>query len=265
MDDWNYNFKNLDYHNLDYGVVGGLALCVLLVFSGMLFGGEFLNFISPSSLLLVLGGTIGATLINFSTYDLKHAYNAFKDVLITREYHPQERINFLVRLASMVRRDGLLVLENASSQVDDEFLATALRLSVDAQSAPDVRKILETELRASVEKATHAVNVFEAMGNYAPAMGLIGTLLGLISMLGKLEDPSSVGSAMAMAMVTTFYGAILANMLFLPIAGKLRTRCEEDAVVKAITIEGVISLGNQENAVVVEQRLQSFLPLAPAA
>ncbi|MGI6524280.1 MAG: motility protein A [Bdellovibrionota bacterium] len=254
-----------DLQNLDRGVVAGLALCIFLLLAGMVFSGDFGNFVSPMSALIVVGGTIGATLINFSFYDIKHAWSAFCDVLITKDYHPQDRIKFLVRLAGLVRREGLLVLEQAAEEVDDKFLTTALRLSVDAQNAPDIRNILETELRASVEKASHAINVFEAMGSYAPAMGLIGTLLGLISMLGKLNDPATVGPAMSVAMVTTFYGAVLSNMLFLPVAGKLKARSEEDAIVKAITIEGVLSLGNQENAIVVEQRLQSFLPLAPAA
>jgi len=260
MNNW-----QIEYQTVDRGVVCGLALCGILVLIGMVFGGDFGNFLSPMSLLLVLGGTIGATLINFSLYDLQHAAHAFKSVMFSKEYHPQDRINYIVDLAGKVRRDGLLVLENAAEEVEDEFFATALKLAVDSEGNAEMRKILETELRAFVEKETHAVNVFEAMGGYAPAMGLIGTLLGLISMLGKLEDPATVGPAMAIAMVTTFYGAVLANMLFLPIAGKLRSRSEEDAIVKTITIEGVLSLGNQENAVVVEQKLQSFLPLAPAA
>ncbi len=258
MDEW-------DYQEIDRGVASGLIICSVLLLAGVVFGGAFLNFVSPMSVLIVVGGTLGATLVNFSLYDLKHAWTAFCDILLTKEYHPQERISYLVRLAALVRKNGLLVLEDEASQTSDRFLSMALRLAVDAQNSPDIRSILETEQRASVEKASHAINVFEAMAAYAPAMGLIGTLIGLINMLGKLEDPATVGPAMAMALVTTFYGAVLANMLFLPVAGKLRNRSEEEAIVKAITIEGVLSLGKQENAVVVEQKLQGFLPLAPAA
>ncbi len=250
---------------LDRGVTGGLAICAGLLIIGIVCGGAAGNFFSPLSFLIVVGGTFGATLINFSLYDLKHSWNAFQEILFTKEYHPTERIRYLVRLAGAVRRDGLLVLEREARRVSDNFLKTAFQLAVDAQQEPDIRRILETEVRASVEKASRAVQVFEAMANYSPAMGLIGTLLGLVSMLGNLKDPATVGPAMALALITTLYGAVIANMIFLPVAGKLRNRCEEEAVVKAITIEGVLSLGKQENAIVVEQRLQSFLPLAPAA
>ena len=257
---------NGDQQELDRGVAGGLLLCVVLLGAGIICGGTVGNFISPASFLVVIGGTVGAALVNYSLYDLRHAWSAFREILFTRDYHPIERIRYLVRLASLVRRDGLLVLEReARNSRDDSFLRTALQLTVDAQEGPEIRRILETELRASIEKSSRAVQVFEAMGNYSPAMGLIGTLIGLINMLGALENPATVGPAMALALTTTLYGAVLANMIFLPVAGKLKNRCEEDAVVKAITIEGVLSLGKQENAIVVEQRLQSFLPLAPAA
>lgn len=256
---------NGEQQELDRGVAGGLLLCAILLAAGVLCGGAFGNFFSASSVLVVAGGTIGAALVNFSLYDLQHAWSAFREVLFTRDYHPAERIRYMVRLAGLVRRDGLLVLEREARQTNDKFLKTALQLTVDAQEGPEIRRILETELRASIEKSSRAVQVFEAMGGYSPAMGLIGTLIGLINMLGALENPATVGPSMALALNTTLYGAILANMIFLPVAGKLKNRSEEDAVVKAITIEGALSLGKQENAVVVEQRLQSFLPLAPAA
>ena len=254
-----------EQQEVDRGVVGGLLLCAVLLVAGMVCGGTVGNFLSASSFLVVAGGTVGAALVNFSLYDLRYAWIAFREVLLTKEYHPSERIRYLVRLAGLVRRDGLLVLEREGKHSGDRFLKTALQLTVDAQESNEIRRILETEMRSSTEKASRAIHVFEAMGSYAPAMGLIGTLLGLINMLGALEDPATVGPSMALALNTTLYGAVMANMVFLPVAGKLRNRSEEDAVVKAITIEGVLSLGKQENSIVVEQRLQSFLPLAPAA
>jgi chemotaxis protein MotA len=138
-----------------------------------------------------------------------------------------------------------------------------LEISADGQPAEDIKRILETELITSNERAGRVVQVFQTLGQFAPAMGLIGTLVGLIQMLAVLDKPGSIGPAMSIALLTTLYGAVLANLVFIPIAGKLRNRCAEEALVKALTIEGVLSLGRQESAIVVEQRLRSYLPLAP--
>jgi len=139
----------------------------------------------------------------------------------------------------------------------------AMEITSDGQDASTIKRILETEMRASHQRATRAVQVFQTMGTFAPALGLIGTLIGLIQMLGALGDPSSVGPAMAVALTGTFYGAVLANLLFLPIAGKIKMQEEEDLLVKAITVEAMVSLSRQEGSIVMEQRLQSFLPIDP--
>ena len=156
------------------------------------------------------------------------------------------------------------MLEHEATAADDQFLKFAVEMTADGQTPDEVRRILETEMRISNDRAFRSVHVFETMGNYAPALGLIGTVIGLIEMLKVLDNPASIGPAMATALVTTFYGAVLANLVFLPIAGKLRNRSEEEAVVKAITVEGIISVGNEENPMLLEQRLQSFLPAAMA-
>ena len=250
---------------LDRGVVTGLVLALGFLILTLAAGGAGLNFISPMSALLVLGGTFGATLVNFSFCDLRHAWAAFTEMLFVRSYNPLERISYLVWLAHAVRREGLLVLEREANGTDDVFLRNALNLTVDAQDPSEIKRLLETEIRTSYDRASRAVQVFETLGTYAPAFGLIGTLIGLIQMLGALENPATVGPAMGLALVTTFYGALLANLLFLPIAGKLKNRCEAEAMVRAITLEGVLGLGKQENPIVVEQKLQSFLPIAAAA
>jgi len=245
----------------DRGVALGVFIAVALVGAGVAFGGNALNFINLPSFLIVLGGTLGATLANFSLSDLRHAWNAFQGVLFTRIYRPLERIEYLVSLSQVAKKEGLLVLEEESRRVDDPFLKLALDITVDGQKAADVKRILETETHNSFDRSMRAVQVFETMGNYAPAMGLIGTLIGLIQMLSSLQDVARVGPAMALALVTTFYGAMLANIIFLPVAGKIRNRSEETAVVKALTMEGVLSIAQQESHLVLEQRLQSFLPM----
>lgn len=252
------------YTPVDRGIVAGLTICVALLLAGVLFGSGRGNFVSPTSLAIVLGGTFGATLIHFTITDIKSAWRAFRTILFKRDYSPAEHIHYLVRLSHAVRSQGLLVLEREAERTVDPFMRLALELTVDAQEEDGVRRILETEMRTSSGRSRRAVRVFEMLGGYAPAMGLIGTLIGLIRMLGSLDDPTTVGPAMALALVTTLYGAVLANMVFLPIAGKLRNRLEEEAVLKSITLEGVISLGKQENPIIVEQKLQTFLPLMAA-
>ena len=245
---------------LDRGVIGGIALSMLFIFIGIAIGGKWQHFIDPSSLCIVLGGTFGATLANFSQHDLKRAWSALRVMLEEQGTEPRERISYFVGLSQQIRQDGVLVLEQASENMSDRFLRKGLEVAADGQPVADIRRMLEIESRIAAEKSGRAVQVFETMGSYAPAMGLIGTLIGLIQMLGSLQNPSVVGSSMADALVTTLYGAILANLLFLPLAGKLRNRMEEDFLVKSLTIEGIVSMVNRDNPIVVEQRLQSFLP-----
>lgn len=249
---------------LDYGIVAGLGVSLVLVLFGVALSGKASNFIDPMSLFVVLGGTFGATLVHFSTYDLRQALHALRDVLVRDPSHPSERIEYIVTLAQSVRASGLLVLERESESTRDPFLKRGLQLTVDGQSEADVKRILETEMRVFYERAGRAAQVFQILGNYAPALGLIGTLIGLIQMLGGLDNPATVGPAMSLALVTTLYGAVLANLVFLPFAGKLRNHNDEESLVRAITLEGLLALGRQENPIIIEQRLQSFLPLAKA-
>jgi chemotaxis protein MotA len=251
-----------DEGRIDRAVVAGLVISVLLISVGIFASGQYWNFIDPVALLIVLGGTIGATLIHFPLYDIEQAWQAFRSIWVVKLYHPLERIEYLVNLSQTVRRDGLLVLEHEAERVDDPFLRRAFELTVDGQQHQDVKRVLETEIRTTNDRASRAIQVFQTMGTTAPALGLIGTLIGLIQMLSNLQDPASVGPAMSVALVTTLYGAVLANLVFLPTAGKLKNRNDEEMIVKAITIEGVLSIGKQENPMVVEQRLQSFIPIS---
>lgn len=250
---------------IDRGVIRGAALAAVLIILAVALGGHWLSFFDLPGLLIVTGGTFGATLVNFSELDLRRSWIALNQTLRVPGTEPRERIKQFVALAQRIRQDGMLVLEKASERTPDHFLKKALDLAVDGQSAVEVRRILDIEMKTSSERMARAVQVFETMGNFAPAMGLIGTLIGLIQMLGALEDPGAVGASMSVALVTTLYGAILANLVFLPLSGKIRNRGEEDLLVHALTIEGIVSLINNENSIMVEQRLQSFIPHALAA
>ena len=252
-----------DGQEIDRGIIIGVSVSILLIGIGIVAGGHVLNFLDIEGLLIVLGGTFGGSLIHFSMYDLEHAWQTFQRMLFTRAFHPMDRIQQLVTLAQPIRQEGLLILEREANNCEDPFLKMGLELTVDGRPGDDIKRIMETEVRVSNDRALRAIHVFETMGNYAPAMGLIGTLIGLIRMLSQLDSPATVGPAMSVALVATFYGAVFSNLVFLPLAGKLKNRAEEEALVKAITIEGVLSLGKQENPIVIEQRLQGFLPLTP--
>jgi chemotaxis protein MotA len=258
---WMQRWASAGENELDRGIVYGTVLSVALIGFGILLSGKGLYFLDPAALAVVLGGTIGATMVQFSSADLSHALRACRKVMLSKQCCSLERISAFVEYAQAVKRNGILVLEQEAQRASDPFLRKALELSVDGQTESDMRRILETELRASQERSVRAVQVLETMGAYAPALGLIGTLIGLIQMLGALDNPAAIGPAMSQALVTTFYGAILSNLMFLPLAGKMRGRSDEESLVRAITIEGAISLSKQESSIVMEQRLQSFLPL----
>jgi chemotaxis protein MotA len=232
---------------------------------GIFTAGNSTGFASIGGVFIVVGGTLGATFVQFCSADMKYAWRSFLGILTVRRFVPIDRMRYLVTLGHTIKRNGLIVLDREAEKTPDQFLKLALQLAVDGQSEHEIRRMLNIEMRAASERSWHAVSVFETMGNFAPAMGLIGTLIGLIQMLGSLDDPTTVGPAMAVALTTTLYGAVLANLIFLPVAGKLRNYIDQQNALKSITIEGVVSLAREENPVIIEQRLKGFLPLAHAA
>lgn len=259
---YEYSFEDRQF---DQGILIGAGISFALIALGILLGGHGLQALNPTSLLIVLGGTFGATLVHYSWYDINFAWVCFKEILFQKRFHPRERIAYIVNLSQAVRANGLLILEREARDVMDPFLSMALQMTVDAQQEADIKRVLETEMRSSQDRTTRAAQVFHTMGTYAPALGLIGTIIGMMEMLSGLNDPSTVGPAMAVALTTTLYGAMFSNLIFLPIAGKLKNQTEEELLVKAITVEGILAVGKQENPTLVEQKLQGFLPLIPGA
>ena len=251
-----------DEPRIDTSIVVGFSIATVMIAVGALLGDHPLVFLSPGALLLVIGGTTGATLIQYSVPDLKCALTSARAALFIRSETARDRIAWMVDLARRVKDEGLLILEDEAAATTDTCVRLGLELTVDGQKPEDIRRILENEMRVSHERAWRSVQVWESMGNFAPAMGLIGTLIGLIHMLGSLRDPAAVGPAMALALVATLYGAASANLVFFPLAGKLRGIAEEQAHMKDITIEGVLSLAHNESPIMLEQRLQSFFEAA---
>lgn len=245
---------------LDTGVVTGAAIGIFLILVAIISSGQFAKFFNPLGLIMVVGGTFAATMIQFSLAEMQQAWQGLKSVLYNREQTIVERIVYFVELSKRLRKEGLLVLDKEAGRTNDLYLAKALEITVDGTDHDTIRRLLETEIRTTNEQQARGVSVFQTMASYAPAFGLIGTIIGLVSLLGSLESPEGVGPAMSIALMTTLYGALLANLVFLPVAGKLKIRSEEDTLIKNITIEGVLCLARQENPIVIEQKLQSFLP-----
>lgn len=260
--DNNRSFQSYNNSQINGSMMMGFMLSFVIIFLGVALQGNFTNFISISGILIVLGGVFAAMLINFSFDDIKKTFRSLNSVLYDSNTDARVRMDELVNLSYDARKRGLLVLDDVAEETKDPFFKKALRLVVDGQQESDIKKILETEMNITSEENQKGIAVFETMGSYAPAMGLIGTLLGLVNMLGSLDDPAKVGPAMSVALLTTFYGAVLANMIFIPLAGKIRNLDDSQVLIKKITIEGVLSLARQESPLIIEQRLQSFMPAA---
>jgi len=241
-----------------FGALIAIGLIVVGVVSS---GGSLHHYLDFESVGLVLGGTVGAALIHFSTHDLMLALRDVRRTFSYRSPDPVQRVFHLVRLAGAVRVDGNLVLERESRKVADPFFRFALELAVDAEEIGDIQKLLEIEMYAANERNLRSIAVLQSMGACAPAMGLIGTLIGLIQMLSSLSNAATVGPAMSLALVATLYGAVFSNIVFLPLAGKLKTRMDSEVHLKQVTLEGIMCITRQESPVSVEQRLRSFLPV----
>jgi chemotaxis protein MotA len=257
---WRVSFD--DAPRIDRSVIIGLCASCALVLFGAIAGGSILKFLSPTGFVLVIGGTIASTLVQFSIRDIRSALTAARGALFMRDETTSDRIRYLVQISRRIKDEGVLMLEQEAAATPDPFLRLGLEVTVDGQKPDDVRRILGNEMRTAHEQSAKSVHIWETMGNFAPAMGLIGTLLGLIQMLGALQDAATVGPAMSLALVATLYGAIAANLIFFPIAGKLRLEASEKAQIKEVTLEALLSLAASESPVMLEQRLQSFSSLS---
>jgi chemotaxis protein MotA len=247
---------------VNMSMVVGISLALGLVVLGAVIGGNPMTFISIEGLMLVLGGTAASALIQFSMRDLRVALDAARSVLFIPHEQPADRISYVLDLSRRVRDQGLLTLENEARLTADPFMRLGLELTVDGQAPEEIGRILQREMRTSNDQAWRSVQVWETMGNFAPAMGLIGTLIGLIHMLGSLQDASTVGPAMSLALVATLYGSVAANLFFFPMAGKLRVVAQERELSKDITVEALVSVARSESPLLLEQRLQSYVSMA---
>ncbi len=238
------------------GVVSAFGLVLVAIFMG---GGLGL-FINVPALMIVVGGTLGTTMINYPLKEVFGVLNVVQKALFTKNISTDDLIKNFLAFAGKSRKEGILSLEGDIKNVSDEFLKKGVQLSIDGLEPQEISNLLETELDFIRTRHQLGAEIFTTMGTFAPALGMIGTLIGLVQMLQSMEDPSTIGPAMAVALLTTFYGSIMANIVCMPIAGKLKTRSKEETLVKEMTIEGVISLSNGDNPRILEQKLHAFVP-----
>lgn len=244
---------------MDLATIVGLIGAFALVIWGILLGGPLALFWDVPSALIVFGGTLGATLINYPLKDILGMVMVLKNVFFHSIPSPSEMIKVLVDLARTTRKSGILSLEPFIRSVNDAFFSQGIRMIVDGAEADSIKSVLEREMDYTSSRHRLGAEIFTTMGAYAPALGMIGTLIGLIQMLQSLEDPSKIGPGMAVALITTFYGAVSAYLVFLPIAGKLKTRSKQEMLVKALIMEGVVAVASGENPRVLEEKLKVFL------
>lgn len=222
-------------------------------------GGPLGIFIDVPSLLIVCGGTLGNTLVHYPFRDVFDALNVAKKTLLYKETSVSELIVQLMGFANKARKEGILALQGAMGEVEDEFLKKAMQMAVDGQEPATLRSMLATEVEYIEIRHNKGANIFVSIAAYSPAMGMVGTLIGLVQMLQNMADPSAIGPAMAVALLTTFYGAVIANVFCSPMAGKLKNRSESEILIKTLMIEGMQSILSGENPRIMEQKLHAFI------
>lgn len=236
------------------GIVGGMSLIIFGIG-----GGNLMMFVSIPSFMIVSGGTTAAVLVNFPLGDVLGTVGIVKKAFFTKVEDVKVLIPALVDYGQRARRDGILVLQEVVDSISDPFLAKGITLAIDGMEPQVIMKILETEVEYIKERHKNGAEVVMAFGVFAPAFGMLGTLIGLVLMLQNMDDPSTIGPSMSLALITTFYGALMANLIFIPLAGKLKKRSANEVLIKELSLEGIIAIASGDNPRIIEQKLHSFL------
>lgn len=247
---------------MDITIIIGWLLGIFLIIQGITID-KLENFWSLDSVVIVVGGTLSALIASFPARTLKQVPGHFKIVLIGKKYKPEKAIDTLVEMAKTARKNGLLALEDLANEEKDPFLKQSIMLIVDAMEAEKVREMLENEVSIMEMRHEEDVSFYERGSQAAPAFGMIGTLVGLVNMLREMNadegGSSNIGVSMSVALITTFYGCVLAHLFFSPMAKKLRIRHEEEILYKQIIIEGALSIQAGDNPKYLEEKLLSYL------
>lgn len=245
---------------MDFNTVIGVVLAFILVLGAMSIGpGGVAVFIHIPSMIIVFGGTMAVTMLAFPLSDLKPVARIIMITAVRKAPTPTEEIDRIVEFANLARKEGLLALETKLQQVDDPFFAKGIQLVIDGFGADTVRDIMELEAEWEDARHSSGKKIMDQLGAFAPAFGMIGTLVGLVQMLQDLSDPNGIGLGMATALLTTLYGAMGANMVFLPMAGKLEMVAKTNQQLRALMIEGTVAIQSGEKPQLIKEKLKGFL------
>ena len=242
---------------MDIATLIGIVLGFGLIVGSILLGGSLLSFLNVPGLLIVVGGTIAAALISEKLSVIVGALKVALKAFLQPTLAIEQTISRLVELANVIRKGGLPALEN--EKISDSFLAKGVRMAVDGLPPEGVRSALISEMRSLRDRHRKGQRLFRFMGATAPAMGMVGTLIGLVQMLQTMEDPASIGPSMAVALLTTLYGAVFAFLVFIPLADKLENRTKDEVRNMEVIIDGIARLQSLENPRLIRERLESFL------
>lgn len=245
---------------MDLTTIVGIIVGVTLVGTAIATGGSLTNFISVPSAMITFGGTLAATLISFNVSQVFNVAKVLGRAFQRDERKAEEVVAACVRFAEKARVSGILILEDDAKKIKDPLLKLGLELIIDGTDPTLAKDILETQVISLIERHRMGRNVFESMALYAPAFGMIGTLIGLVQMLLNLRDPSKIGPGLAVAIITTFYGAILAYLVLYPLARKLEMKSREEAMIKNLMVEGVLAIQSGNNPRLIARKLKSYLP-----
>jgi chemotaxis protein MotA len=248
---------------LDLATLIGIVIAGGLVLISILMGGSGAWFINYPSVMIVLGGTMGATLINYPMADVISMFKVTKHAFRHKTPNPLGLIPIMVEFAKKARREGILSFDQYIQSINDPFFRRGIQMAVDGLEADAIEEVLSTEIMWLEERHRMGAEIYSTMGSFAPAVGMLGTIIGLVQMLMQMKDPSAIGAPMAVALLTTFYGTLLANLLFLPIAGKLRVRSRQEILTKQMVLHGLLAIQAGDNHRIVAEKLKAFL--SPAA
>ncbi|MFO7765999.1 MAG: MotA/TolQ/ExbB proton channel family protein [Pelovirga sp.] len=244
---------------MDLATIVGLIAAFGLMITAIMQGSSLLVFVDIAALTIVIGGTFGTVLVHFPFGDILGAVKVASKAFMHKTHSPVDTISRLITYAGKARKEGILSLQSVMNDIDDEFFLKGLQMAVDGQEPEALKEMLEREIEYVMERHDKGAEIFATFAAYSPAMGMIGTLIGLVQMLQTMDDPSTIGPAMAVALLTTFYGAIIANVIANPIAGKLKLRSASEVLNKTLVTEGMKAILEGENPRLMEQRLHAFV------
>lgn len=244
---------------MEITTIAGMLFGAICIVISILLDGSLITFINIPSIFIVVGGVLASTVASYPMEQLVNLIKVIKNAFIMKKVDLTQDVEMIINIANVARREGILALEETVSNTEDSFLKKGIMLIVDGSDPELVRSIMETELDFIKDRHNQGQSIVETMAAYSPAYGMIGTLIGLINMLKSLDDPDALGPGMAVALITTFYGVVLANLVFTPIAKKLKVMGSAEYLRKELILEGLLSIQDGENPRIIREKLNAFL------